>query len=63
MDNGDYCSVGNKLPDASSAVSTNFANCLIFFGQENMPGLPRRSLAKAEGTRILTQSREDAEFF
>jgi hypothetical protein len=63
MDGGGDCSVGNKLPGASAAVSTNFANCLIFFGQENKPGLPRRSQAKAGGIRILTQRREDVEFF
>ena len=41
------CSVGNKLTGASAAVLTNFANCLIFFGQKNKPGLPRRGRAKA----------------
>ena len=41
MDGGGCCSVGNKLSDASSAVSTNFANCLIFFGQKFNHGRTR----------------------
>jgi hypothetical protein len=41
MDGGACCSVGNKLPGASAAVSTNFANCLIFFGQEFNHGWTR----------------------
>jgi hypothetical protein len=52
MDGGGCCSVGNKLPGASAAVSTNFANCLIFFGQKN------RGAAKKKMPSVLKFSAE-----
>jgi hypothetical protein len=51
MDGGECCSVGNKLTGASAAVPTNFANCLIFFGQEINRGRTRRNTIINSKTR------------
>jgi hypothetical protein len=56
MDGGGCYSVANKLPGASITVSTNFANCLIFFGQEINRRRTRRntnSNAKARRRGVL----------
>jgi hypothetical protein len=62
MDGGGYCSVGNKLPGASITVSTNFANCLIFFGQEINCGWTRMNTnfnAKARRRGVFIVSTSD----